>query len=134
MISHRTFHRAVFLSAGLYNISWGVYSSIDPQWFFRFSGMPPANHPEIFICLAMVLGLYGILYLDIARCPERGWLIATVGLIGKILGPLGAISLIWSGLWPARSIMLCLTNDVIWWIPFSIYLYDAHRMGSHLES
>jgi len=21
--------------------------------------------------------------------------------------------------------VLCLTNDLIWWVPFSLYLYDA---------
>ena len=104
MVSRRKFHRLVFLLAGLYNIGWGIYSSIKPQWLFEFSGLPPSNHPEIFMCLAMVIGLYGILYLEIARNPERGWLIAAVGLAGKVLGPIGAIGLIWNNTWPARSI------------------------------
>ena len=73
----------------------------------------------------MVVGLYGIIYLEIARLPERGWLLAAVGLLGKILGPIGLARLIWTGAWPRATIVLCLTNDVIWWIPFAIYLYDA---------
>jgi len=36
----------------------------------------------------MVLGLYGILYLDVARRPTQGWLVAAVALTGKTLGPL----------------------------------------------
>lgn len=71
------FHRLVFLTAALYNMSWGVYSAFDPQWFFSFSGLPPTNHPEIFVCLGMLIGLYGILYLDVFRAPERGWLIGS---------------------------------------------------------
>jgi hypothetical protein len=31
----------------------------DPQWLFRVSELPRLNHPEIFACLAMVIGLYG---------------------------------------------------------------------------
>ena len=27
--------------------------------------------------------------------------------------------------WPARSILLCVTNDFIWWIPFTLYLVDS---------
>jgi len=73
----------------------------------------------------MVVGLYGILYLEVARVPERGWLLAAVGLLGKVLGPIGLARLIWNGDWPASTLILCITNDFIWWVPFSIYLYDA---------
>jgi hypothetical protein len=73
----------------------------------------------------MVVGLYGIIYLEVARIPERGWLLAAVGLFGKVLGPIGLVRLIWSGTWPPSTIVLSLTNDLIWWIPFTLYLYDS---------
>jgi hypothetical protein len=125
MIRRATVHRAVFIAAGLYNIAWGMWSAIDPQWFFRFTGMPMANYPAIFACLGMVVGLYGILYLDVARRPERGWMTAAVGLTGKCLGPVGMVWLIRTGAWPPSALMLCVTNDFIWWIPFGVYLHDA---------
>ena len=125
MLPHRRFHRVVFVAAGLYNLAWSVYSALDPQWLFRFSGLPPLNHPAIFACLAMVIGLYGVLYLEVARVPERGFLLAAVGFVGKVLGPIGLLVLIWNGTWPLRSIVLCLTNDFVWWLPFGIYLKDA---------
>lgn len=125
MIARRKFHRIVFSAAGVYNIGWGLYAVWDPQWLFRYAGLPPLNHPQIFACLGMVVGLYGILYLEVARVPERGWLLAAVGLIGKILGPIGLAGLIYSGAWPRSTIVLCLTNDLIWWLPFSFYLYDG---------
>src|SRR4051812_47509653 len=89
LLPRRRLHRGVFAVAGCYNIGWGLYAAFDPQWLFRFAGMPLANHPQIFACLGMVVGLYGILYLEVARAPERGWLLAAVGLIGKVLGPIG---------------------------------------------
>ncbi len=125
MIRHRHFHRAVFVAAGLYNIAWGVWSAIDPQWLFRFSGLPPLNHPAVFSCLAMVVGLYGVLYLEVAREPERGWALAAVGLAGKVLGPIGLSVLIVGGHWPPATMVLCLTNDLVWWLPFGLYLKDA---------
>ena len=73
----------------------------------------------------MVVGLYGIIYLEVARRPERGWLLAAVGLIGKVLGPIGLLQLIWSGTWPPSTIVLSLTNDLVWWIPFALYLHDS---------
>jgi hypothetical protein len=125
VIPNRRRHRLTFLAAGLYNIAWGTWSAMDPQWLFRFARMPLLNHPQIFACLGMVVGLYGILYLEVARVPERGWLLAAVGLVGKILGPIGLIPLIVSGRWPVATIVLCLTNDFAWWMPFSRYLVDS---------
>ena len=125
MIARRGFHRAVFAAAGLYNIAWGIWSAADPQWLFRLTGMPLANHPAIFACLGMVVGLYGILYFEVARVPERGWLIAAVGLAGKTLGPIGMFWMIYTGAWPRSAWVLCLTNDLIWWIPFGLYLRDT---------
>jgi hypothetical protein len=125
MIARRRWHRAVFIAAGLYNLGWGVFSVVHPQWLFEFAGMPLQNYPEIFACLGMVIGLYGLLYLEVARDPDRGWRIAAVGLLGKLLGPLGLLGLLWSGRWPPATAVLCLTNDLIWWVPFGLYLYDA---------
>jgi hypothetical protein len=125
MIARRRLHRATFVAAGLYNIAWGLFAVCDPQWLFRYAGMPLLNYPEIFACLGMVIGLYGLIYLEVARSPERGWLLAAVGLAGKILGPLGLLQLIYRGVWPPAAFVMCVTNDLIWWVPFAIYLYDA---------
>lgn len=131
MIKRRKFHQITFSLAGIYNICWGLLCSIDPQWFFRACNLPPINYPEIFQCLGMVVGLYGIIYFEVARNPEKGWLLAAVGLLGKVLGPIGLGILILSGKWPQSTVVLCLTNDFIWWIPFCIYLWDArHGMPS----
>jgi hypothetical protein len=102
MIARRRFHRAVFVAAGLYNMAWGLWAIVDPQWLFRFTGMPLANQPAIFACLGMVVGLYGILYLEVARFPERGWMIAAVGLLGSRQPLSGMILADPNGMGPVR--------------------------------
>ncbi|HSU13061.1 hypothetical protein [Longimicrobium sp.] len=124
-IRRRGLHRAVFALAGVYNLAWGAYAAADPQWLFRFAAMEPLNHAAIFACLGMVVGVYGFLYLEVARVPERGFAIAAVGLLGKVLGPIGLARLIATGQWPPATFVLCLTNDFVWWIPFALYLRDA---------
>ena len=124
-IPRRRWHRATFLVAGAYNLAWGAYSVFDPGWFDRLTGMEPSNHPEIFAAMAMVVGMYGFAYLEVARRPERGWAIAAVGMAGKVFGPIGAADLILRGRWPASGALMCLTNDLIWWVPFGLYLVDA---------
>ena len=126
----------MFTAAGLYNILWGLWSAVDPQWLFRLTGMTLSNQPAVFACLGMVIGLYGVLYLDVARVPERGWLIAAVGLTGKVLGPIGMAWLIENGTCPMSACIVCLTNDVAWLVPFGMYLHDAwpaYRVDAAVE-
>jgi hypothetical protein len=47
-----------------------------------------------------------------------------VGMAGKVLGPAGLAWLILTGTWPVASVVLVATNDLIWWIPFVLYLRD----------
>jgi hypothetical protein len=129
-VPRRRFHQITFALAGAYNLAWGAYSAYDPQWLFRYAGMPLSNTPEIFACLAMVVGVYGFLYWQVARDPEHGAPIAAVGLLGKVLGPIGLAQLIYTGAWPMKSILLCITNDFIWWIPFALYLIDVRAAAS----
>jgi hypothetical protein len=124
-LKRRRLHRATFVAAGAYNILWGCYAVLDPQWFFRITGLPLSNSPQIFACLGMVLGLYGLLYLEVGRRPEHGWAIAAVGFAGKVLGPLGLAWLIVTGVWPPSTVVIVLTNDLLWWLPFGSYLIDA---------
>ena len=121
----RRFHRVVFVAAATYNVAWGIHAALDPQWLFRLAGLEPLNHPAIFQCLGMVVGLYGLLYAEVARVPERGWLFAAVGLLGKLLGPAGLAVLLVQGTWPAATLSLVILNDVIWWVPFGLYLRDS---------
>lgn len=124
-VKRRRFHRATFVAAGAYNIAWGCYAVLEPQWFFRLSGLPLSNSPQIFATLGMVLGLYGLLYLEVARRPEHGWPIAAIGMTGKVLGPLGLAWLIATGVWPLGTVVIVITNDLMWWAPFAWYLLDG---------
>ncbi|MET0753101.1 MAG: hypothetical protein ABWZ66_07000 [Pyrinomonadaceae bacterium] len=124
-MKRRKFYQIVFLLAGVYNIAWGLFTAFYPNWLFRFAQMEPPNYPDIFACVGMIVGLYGVIYLEIARKPERGFLLAAVGLTGKILGPIGLLMLVAEGKWKSAALVMNLTNDFIWWIPFALYLWDS---------
>ena len=124
-LPRRRLHRVVFICAGIYNIAWGLLTAVMPQWLFRLAHMPVDNHPQIFACLAMVIGLYGVVYFEVARVPERGWVLAAVGFVGKVLGPIGLAQLILTHVWPPSTMVLSVTNDFIWLPWFALYLRDA---------
>jgi hypothetical protein len=124
-LPRRRGHRLTFAAAGFYNLAWGALAALDPQHLSRFAGMPPLEQPAVFACLGMVVGIYGLLYLEVARRPERGFAIAAVGLLGKLLGPAGMAHLVWTGRWPPAALWLSFANDLVWWAPFIVYLRDS---------
>ena len=77
------------LAAGLYNLAWGAFSVLAPTAIFHVAGVDPPIYPELWQCIGMIVGVYGIGYLIAARDPYRHWPIVLVGLLGKVLGPLG---------------------------------------------
>ncbi|MGI9015547.1 MAG: hypothetical protein ACR2HR_00335 [Euzebya sp.] len=124
-MTRRRQHRIVFAAAGVYNLTWGAWVALSPQSLYQMMGIPLPTHPEVAACLGMVIGLYGIIYLEIARIPEHGWIAAAVGLTGKLLGPAALAVHIMTGSWPVEALRVIVLNDLIWWVPFTLYLHDA---------
>jgi len=75
----------------------------------------------------MIVGVYGLGYLIAARDPARHWPIVLVGLLGKIFGPIGFVDAALREQLPWSMSVTILTNDLIWWIPFSMILWHAAR-------
>ncbi|QDT72704.1 SRPBCC family protein [Lacipirellula limnantheis] len=121
------------LAAGLYNLLWGAIVIAFPNLLFDFAGIAHPNYPQIWQCVGMIVGVYGIGYLIAAADPRTHWPIVLVGLLGKIFGPLGFAAALWQGTLPPRFGVTILSNDLLWWIPFTLILLDAaqyHRRRS----
>jgi hypothetical protein len=74
-----------------------------------------------------MVGTYGIGYAIAATDPIRHWPIILVGLLGKVLGPMGFLFYALRGELPWVAGWTLLTNDFIWWIPFGLILRHVHR-------
>ena len=114
--------KAVLTVAGVYNLVWGTWVVLFPSALFHWIGIPPANYPQIWQCLGMIVGAYGIGYLIAAQDPIRHWPIVLIGLIGKILGPVGMWWSVAGANLPASMAWVCVPNDLIWWTPFVLIL------------
>jgi hypothetical protein len=124
----------LLLVAGAYNLLWGAFAVVFPNTLFQWAGMDLPRYPEIWQCVGMIVGVYGIGYAIAAFDPFRHWPIVLVGLLGKVLGPIGMADAIWKGTLPANAAWVCLTNDVIWWLPFGLILWQAYRAGKPIKS
>lgn len=112
-------------AAGVYNLAWGVVNVLWPNLLFDLTGAARPHYPEIWQCVGMIVGVYGIGYLIAARDSRTHWPIVLVGLLGKICGPLGFAWSVARGVFPPAFGLTLLTNDLIWWIPFALILWDA---------
>jgi hypothetical protein len=113
--------------AAAYNMVWGGIVVLAPLVPFRWAGMEPPRYPEIWQCVGMIVGVYGVGYAVAARDPLRHWPIVLVGLLGKILGPIGFLGAAIGGRLPWLAGWTIVTNDLIWWIPFTAILVRAWR-------
>ena len=113
--------RIVFVLAGCYNLAFGVWVGFWPAHLFELLAIEQPRYLPIWSCVGMVVGVYGFLYWHVVWKPDRGRPIVAVGLLGKVLGPIG-MALSFSDTWPLRLALLNLYNDVIWWLPFSLFL------------
>ena len=120
-------YRLLFALAAAYNLAFGVWAGFFPQAFFTLFRLEPTNYPSLWACLGMVVGVYALAYAYVAWKPEDGDVLIWIGLIGKILGPLGWIKTVWEGGLPPRTFPLILANDLIWWFPFLLYLFRNHK-------
>lgn len=125
-----TWITSVLRAAGLYNLLWGTLVILFPLAPFRWAGMEPPNFPELWQCIGMIVGVYGIGYWIAAGDVARHWPIVLVGLLGKIFGPLGMAWAVYQGTLPPIAAVTCLFNDLIWWIPFAAALWHAFKVNT----
>ncbi len=122
--------RLWLIAAGLYNIVWGGAMSLAPVWTLKLLGVVPSGEylwPQLWACIGMIIGVYGLGFLIASRDPARHWPIILVGLLGKVLGPIGFIAAASRGQLPWSMGANILTNDLLWWVPFTMMLWNAAR-------
>jgi ligand-binding SRPBCC domain-containing protein len=114
-------------AAGIYNLLWGAVTIAFPHLLFDLAGIERINYPEIWQCVGMIVGVYGIGYIIAASDPRTHWPIVLVGLLGKIFGPIGFTAALLRGTFPPLFGVTILTNDLVWWVPFVMILWDAAK-------
>lgn len=125
--------KAVLLAAAVYNLVWGLWVIFWPKALFQWLDLEVPNYLPIWQAVGMIVGVYGIGYAIAATNPYRYWPLVFVGLLGKILGPVGlVVSLINGSLSPAFFWQILL-NDLIWWIPFGLLLIHIFHRNSRPE-
>jgi small multidrug resistance pump len=109
----------VFRAAAIYNICWGAVVVLFPNLFFDLFALPHINYPFVMSGLGMCIGLYGYGYWAVANDPPRYPQIVLIGLLGKVLGPIGWFWTVATTGLPLRTMWTNVLNDFIW-LPFFV--------------
>ena len=128
VLNHPSWMTSVLRAAAVYNLIWGLWAIVAPLSFFRLVGVDPLPaYPELWQCIGMIVGVYGVGYWIAATNPYRHWPIVLVGLLGKVFGPIGFVQAVLAERFPPLMGITILTNDLIWWAPFGLILLGAAR-------
>lgn len=127
-------HRLFFALAAAYNVAFATWAIAWPMAFFDRFAMDAPRYPAIWQCLGMVVGVYGLGYAYAAWRLDRAFPFIALGLLGKILGPIGWVATVHAGEWPIRTFTLILFNDLVWWLPFGLFLLEGTRAGARLRA
>lgn len=115
-------------------MAWGALIVLFPALLFDWAGMEQPRYPSIWQCVGMIVGVYGVGYAIAATDPLRHWPIVLVGLLGKVLGPIGFLQAAAAGQLPWRFGWTILTNDLIWWPSFGAILWCVWRRRSRVRT
>jgi hypothetical protein len=122
---------AVLLAAAAYNVAWGTLIVLFPLASLQWAGLEPPNYPQLWQCVGMMVAVFGLGYGIAAFNPRRHWSIVLVGLLGKVLGPIGFVHAALAGELPWAFGWINVGNDLVWWLPFFLILRRVWR--DHLE-
>jgi hypothetical protein len=118
-------YRPWFYAAAVYNVVWGALHILFPSLFFNVIGMSPPNYLALWQVVGMFVLVYAPAYWWAARFPARHRHLIVIGLLGKVLGPLGFAWSAATGQLPLAFGWTILTNDLIWWPAFILFLRAA---------
>jgi len=76
----------------------------------------------------MFVLVYAPAYWWAGRQPARHRHLVLIGLLGKLSAPIGFVWAVANDDLPAAFGWTIITNDLIWWPAFALYLRDAERL------
>lgn len=122
-------YRPWFYAAALYNLLWGALNIFFPSLFFDLIHAPQPNYPALWQVVGMFVLVYAPAYYWAGRHPARYRHFILIGLLGKICGPLGFVWSVATNQLPLAFGLTILTNDLLWWPAFFLYLRDAAKLS-----
>jgi hypothetical protein len=82
-------YRPWFAAAAVYNLVWGSVMALFPTAYFDLVGIAPPTYLPLWQCIGMFVLVYAPAYWWVSRRPAEHHHLIVIGLLGKVLGPVG---------------------------------------------
>ena len=114
--------------SGIHSIIWGCFIVLLPAAAAEMYGLTETPH-DLFLWqgTGLVLVLFGSGYTIAASNPYQHWVVVLIGLLAKVLGPIGILVAVLRGEISTDVLWLLPVNDVIWWVPFWVIVIRGFR-------
>ena len=122
--------RVIFALAAIYNIGFAIWLGFQPDAIFALFNIPQPVPSYLLRVLAVIIGVFGVGYAYATSRPDRAGPIIAVGLLSKIAPPIAWIFAVSCGQWPLRTFLMILCNDILWWMPFFLFLRQWRRSAN----
>lgn len=107
--------------ASIQCLFWGPFIILTPEVSGRVYGFGrPLTDVFLWQGSGLIIFLFGIGYLIASSDPLRHWLMVLIGLLAKVLGPVGMLWSVWTGQVSSDVLRLIPLHDLLWWIPFTM--------------
>jgi small multidrug resistance pump len=124
-----TRYRGWLAAAAAYNALWGGLVVLFPTALFDLIGAPTPSYAPLWQVVGMFVLVYAPAYWWASRDPVRHRHLVVIGLAGKLLGPAGFVWALATRQLPLAFGIVILTNDLLWWPSFGLFVRDAARIG-----
>lgn len=127
-----------------YRLFFGLAAAVSAA-FAIWAGLFPSNVLDVFQVdrpaysillrgLGLVDGLLAVGYAYAAFNLRRAKPFIAIGLVVRVIGPVAWVLAVAGGQLTARTFTLVIFLDLVWWIPFALFLLEGTRGGESLRA
>ncbi|HET7463067.1 MAG TPA: hypothetical protein VFJ82_17575 [Longimicrobium sp.] len=123
----------LLVAAGTCDVVLAALLGLFPATLFGWLGMGVPGKPGVWRLIAVVVGMFGLLYLHAAR-RERARPILAAGLAGKVFALAAWLTAAHHDREIARMFPLVALSSLVWWVPFAARVLAGTRIAGRVRA
>jgi small multidrug resistance pump len=127
-------YRFFFELAGLAAVVFAIWELFYPSTILDVFQVGDPSYSTPLQLFGIVEGLLAIAYIYAARRLEKARPFIAIGLAVKVIVPIAWLWAVADGRLTARTLPLVTFDDIVWWIPFALFLLEGTTVGARLRA